>query len=190
MDLTGLCEVLPVRRVSAGRPIVVGVSGYGGSGKSTLTRRLVQAIPGAVRLRGDDFLDPRRSHTWSRDWCGLERDRLVAEVLRPFRDGEEVWFRRFDWDVGRLTEPQTLPPADYLVVDAVGLFHPITLPLLDVTIWCDVDLATATARGRERDRRAGHDHDRLWTEVWEPTERAFEEFFAPRGVAEVHYRPE
>jgi putative protein kinase ArgK-like GTPase of G3E family len=45
-------------RAASGRPVVVGVSGFCGSGKSTLTRALVGAVPGAVRMRGDDFLDP------------------------------------------------------------------------------------------------------------------------------------
>ena len=43
-----------------GSPVVVGISGFGGSGKSTLATWLAQTVPGCVRVRGDDFLDPAR----------------------------------------------------------------------------------------------------------------------------------
>jgi len=185
VDLTDLPALVARRRHTAGRPIVVGISGYGGSGKSTLARRLVEDLPDAVRMRGDDFLDPARVHRRSSDWDGVERDRLADEVLRPFRDGTPGEFRRYDWDLDRLVDPEPVPRADVLVVDLIGLFHPDTLPLLDLTVWCDVDLPTATERGMARDRAAGHDHDRVWAEVWAPNEREFAERFAPRGLAEV-----
>ncbi|MET1131820.1 MAG: AAA family ATPase [Aeromicrobium sp.] len=184
-NLDELVRVVTTRRRELGRPMVVGISGFGGSGKSTLARRLVAALPDAVRLRGDDFLDPVRVHRRSTDWDGVERERLVADVLRPFRDEVPGEFQRYDWDRGRLTEPEAVPHADVLVLDLVGLFHPATLPLVDLAVWCDLDLWTATQRGIARDRADGNDHDRLWTEIWEPNERDFEERFAPREVADV-----
>ncbi|GAA3539019.1 uridine kinase [Aeromicrobium flavum] len=187
MDFRELADLVLARRAAADRPIVVGISGYGGSGKSTLARALVEALPDAVRMRGDDFLDPYRSHRHSPDWDGVERERLVAEVLLPFREERPSEFRRFDWDAGALADPKPVPRADVMVVDLVGLFHPDALPALDLTVWCDVDLETATGRGRERDRAAGRDHDQLWAEVWEPNERAFDTAFAPREVAEVRF---
>ncbi|WP_286930639.1 MULTISPECIES: uridine kinase family protein [Aeromicrobium] len=184
-NLDELVQVVTARQRELGRPAIVGISGFGGSGKSTLARRLVAALPDAVRLRGDDFLDPVRVHRRSPDWDGVERDRLVDDVLRPFRDEVPGEFQRHDWDRGRLTEPEPVPRADVLVIDLVGLFHPTTLPLLDLAVWCEIDLWTATQRGIARDRDDGNDHDRVWTEVWEPNERDFEQRFAPREVADV-----
>ena len=185
MDLTELVARVHRRRQETGRPIVVGISGFGGAGKSTLARALVDALPDAVRMRGDDFLDPQRVHRRSADWDGVERARLVDEVLRPFRDGSPGTFRRYDWDADRLTEPEPVPRADVLVVDLIGLFHPDSLPWLDLTVWCDVDLDEAVRRGMARDRAAGNDHDEVWTRVWGPNERDFAARFAPRDIAEV-----
>ena len=171
------------------RPITVGISGFGGSGKSTLARALAASVPGAVRVRGDDFLEPGRSHVRSTDWDGVERARLAAEVLEPFRGARPSTFRRWDWEAGALADPEAVPSGRVLVVDVIGLFHPAVLPALDLTIWVDVDLESATRRGKARDESRGNDHDQLWDDVWMPNEIAFEQRFAPREQADVIYVP-
>ncbi|MDA3804061.1 MULTISPECIES: uridine kinase family protein [unclassified Clavibacter] len=185
MDAFELARQVTALRAAADRPIVVGVSGYGGSGKSTLARQLTAALPGAVRLRGDDFLDPTRSHRRSSDWDGVERTRLVEEVLGPLRSGRPGSFRRYDWGRRALGAPEPLPGTDLLVVDVIGLLHPEARAGIDLAVWCDVDLATASARGMARDARLGRDHVALWHEVWIPNERDFDTRFAPRATADV-----
>ena len=189
MDESGLVDLIQTRRANADTPIVVGISGYGGSGKSTLARRLVERIPGAYRLRGDDFLDPQRSHKRSSDWDGVERTRLVEEVLIPLKQRQQGAFRRYDWAAGRLGAPEPIPTADVLVVDVVGLFHPEALGAIDLTVWCDVDLATATERGIARDAALGRNFEFLWRTVWVPNESDFDKRFAPREHAEALISP-
>ncbi|WP_307297437.1 uridine kinase family protein [Microbacterium natoriense] len=185
MEITELAATIMSRRTERGRPIVVGISGYGGAGKSTLARELLGLIPDSVRMRGDDFLDPSRSHRRSTDWDGVERSRLVREVLGPFRDRLPSRFRRFDWSARALGEPEPIPTGEVLIVDLIGLFHPEVLGALDLTVWCDVDLATAQRRGMRRDSELGRDHSNLWNEVWVPNERDFDELFAPASLAEI-----
>ncbi|VXC46796.1 Phosphoglycerate transporter [Aeromicrobium sp. 9AM] len=167
---------------------VVAISGYGGAGKSTLTKTLA-AEPGWTRLRGDDFLDPMRSHLRSTDWDGVERTRLRDEVLAPFRRGEQVRFRPFDWSTGRLGSVTELPDTEALLVDAIGILHPELEGCFDLSVWVDVDLETAGERGRERDRRNGSQHDELWIDVWLPNDRDFAARFDPMSRADVRYVP-
>lgn len=168
-------------------PVVIGISGFCGSGKSTLARTLVHDVDGAVKMRGDDFLDPARSHRRSTDWDGVDRGRLVSTVLSPFRDRRPSTFQRYDWSSSRLGPEEPLVQAEVLIIDLIGLFHPDTLPVLDLTIWCDVDLDTATRRGLARDRALGRAHDDLWRDVWVPNEQDFVHRFAPREAADVLY---
>jgi uridine kinase len=165
--------------------VLLGVSGFGGSGKSTLARQLVATIPDSLRIRGDDFLDPERSHRRSPDWDGVERLRLRDEVLDPFQQNEPVLFHRFDWSSGRLGKPEALPDARVIVVDAIGLFHPELAGVFDITVWMGVDLTVATERGKARDHRLGRDHDQLWDNVWVPNEREFVRNFDPRKSAQL-----
>ena len=124
-----LSAAIEVRRAErGGGPIVVGISGYGGAGKSTLARELLELVSGSVRMRGDDFLDPSRSHRRSADWDGVERSRLVEEVLDPFRDRRSSMFRRFDWNARALGEPEPIPTGDVLIVDQPRLFLTVGLP--------------------------------------------------------------
>jgi uridine kinase len=182
--------VLAVERLRAELGhVAVGVSGYAGAGKSVLARRLVDILDDAVRVRGDDFLDPPRVHRRSPDWDGVERRRLLSEVLEPFRAGRRVAIKPLDWETGRLGDPTPLPRTSVLVVDSIGIFHPELLPWFDLTVWVDVDLQLALARGMERDRAAGHDHDRLWTDVWSPNDREFEQTFSPRANADLGVMP-
>jgi uridine kinase len=169
---------------------VVAISGYGGSGKSTLAKALASAGDRNTRLRGDDFLDPVRSHHRSTDWDGVERTRMRDEVFEPYRRGELVRFRPFDWHARALGPATELPATQVLLVDAIGILHPDLDGCFDLSIWVDVDLETAGQRGRERDRSNGHDHDRLWTDVWLPNDRDFAARFDPMGQADLLYVPE
>lgn len=166
---------------------MVGISGFCGSGKSTLARSMVATLSGSVRMWGDDFLDPARSHLRSADWDGVDRSRLASSVLAPFRGGRGGEFRRYDWSAGALGALEPLPRADVLVVDLIGLFRPEAMPSLDVTIWCDVELDVAVRRGMARDKELGRSHETLWTEVWGPNERDFADQFRPREHADVLY---
>jgi len=185
MDQGEVVEHVALRARPTGRPVVVGISGFCGSGKSTLARHMVEAQPGTVRMRGDDFLDPARSHLRSADWDGVDRQRLVSSVLEPFRGEQQGEFRRYDWAARALGTPEPVPRAEILVVDLIGLFHPQALPSHDVTIWCDVELDVAVSRGMARDRELGRRHEALWTDVWALNERDFARVHAARARGDV-----
>lgn len=189
MNVHEIAEHIVALRGRIGRT-VVGVSGFGGAGKSTLARELTKQVVGSVRLRGDDFLDPVRSHVRSPDWNGVERVRIRDEVVEPFLRSEPVNYQPFDWALRQLGPPVALPQADIVVVDAIGLFHPDILTSFSLKIWVDVALQDATLRGMERDERLGRSHQSLWRDIWVPNDRDFAERFSPAAHADILFVPE
>jgi len=183
-------DELAARLVRLPARSIVGVSGFCGAGKSTLSKTLVDHVPKVVRLRGDDFLDPLRSHRRSSDWDGVERLRMREEVLLPFAAGDPVSCRPFDWSRRELGPATSLPAGELLLVDAIGIFHPDLSALFALRVWVDVGLSDALSRGIARDRRLGREHDALWREVWSPNEEDFFARFSPMDLVHFRYVPD
>jgi uridine kinase len=185
-DVADIVGSIDRSRDELGR-VAVGISGYAGAGKSVLARRLVDELDDAVRLPGDDYLDPPRVHRRSADWDGVDRHRMRTDALEPFREGRPVTIQPLDWSTGQLGDPTPLPRASVLIVDGIGIFHPTLLPWFDLTVWVDAALDVAQAQGMARDRAAGRDHDTLWIDVWTPNDHEFEQMFAPADQADFRY---
>lgn len=146
--------------------LVIGISGYGGSGKSTFARQLSEAIPGSVVVRVDQYY-VKEKDVLDDDWNAFDRSKMRAEIDRLLSDSS----------------------VHLVICEGVGIFHPDTVDCFSVRIWVDTDLETSTLRGMKRDREEqGNDHDHLWREIWEPVERRFEAKHDPKGRADYLLR--
>ena len=162
IDRHSLLQVIRDRIESSDRSIVVAISGYGGSGKSTFAREMSEAIPGSVVVGVDQYY-VKEKDILDEDWNAFDRSRMRAEICRLLSDSSV-----------RLA-----------ICEGVGIFHPDTVDCFSVRIWVDTDLETATLRGMKRDREEqGNDHDHLWREIWEPVERRFETKHDPKAKAD------
>jgi phosphoribulokinase len=115
------------------RPIVLGVVGDSGAGKTTLTRGLIRVMGDehVVRMSADDYhryerrerrqlgitpLDPAANH--------LD---ILTQHLLHLRRGEAVLKPVYDHRDGTLRRPVYLRPARFLVVEGLLSFHTETL---------------------------------------------------------------
>ncbi len=168
--------------------VLVGISGYGGSGKTILGRALAGVLDCPVVAM--DAFGTTAVFQRSTDWHGFDRVRLQEQVLKPFSSGcPKIRYDACDdWEswTSAWVERQV---GRFLVVEGVGLFHPDLLRYLDYRIWLDVPLRRATAQGIARERALGRFVERLWRSTWEPNERDFERAFEPRQSAHRLVRP-
>lgn len=177
-----LDEILePIRRLP-GSPVTIGISGYGGSGKTTLATVMAHSLAAAV-VSIDEF---GTSGVFDRsdDWYGFDRERLLNQVLMPLSRGarELSYDRCDDWDSWETVLTHLLLER-FLILEGVGLFHPAVVPYLDYRIWLDVPLTEATAQGLARAHSLGRNPDDVWHRVWEPNEIDFEHKFHPKEWA-------
>jgi uridine kinase len=144
---------------AARRPVVVGIDGQGGSGKSSLASELVAWTGRGVIVEGDDFYrdmpEPERAALDAAG--GYERyfdwERLRAQVLTPARAGDGVLrYQRYDWATERLGRWVEVPMPDVLVVEGVYTLRPQLLALLDVKVYVrtgeDTRMDRQIARGQ------------------------------------------
>ncbi|GAB2662515.1 AAA family ATPase [Prescottella soli] len=102
------------RRRRRGRgPILVGIDGPAGGGKSTLADRVAAALDDAPIVRMDDLYP---------GWDGLAASvpLLVRCVLSPARHGRIPRYRRYDWHRAAYAEWRAVRRHRYLIVEGAG----------------------------------------------------------------------
>lgn len=172
---------------------VVGISGHGGAGKSTLAARL-----GAdLRLHEDQvvptdcFYAPTcgpDAGLWEQhDWPAIEA--LVSRARRLPRP-ERLRFDYRWWTGQTGVEDHPMPPV--LVVEGIRLLADRTRDWFDLAVWIDLDPDTAGARAKARNLAQGDDRAELdlWDTKWIPEGHAYARLEHPETRADVVLRAE
>ncbi|MDO1559542.1 hypothetical protein Q0812_08895 [Brevundimonas sp. 2R-24] len=162
-------EGLRLARTERG-PMVVGLDGRSGVGKSTLAQTIAAEAAGVV-VGGDDFFAGGTTLVNGRpeqlaDLC-IDRLRL-ARVLEDLRAGKPARYRAFDWEAfdGRLEVQTThLEPADLIIVEGVYSCHPDLHHVLDAKV-----LATAASDIRDSRLQAREGEIGPWERQWHAAE--------------------
>lgn len=127
-----------------GRPVVIGIDGRGGAGKSTLVERLRKIAPGSGVVHTDDIA----WHHAFFDWVDL----IVDNVLRPLHRGEAVEFRPPAWvERDRPGAIRVPAGAGVVWVEGTGILRDQLVPWLDASIWVQGDLDEQERRMTARD---------------------------------------
>lgn len=159
---------------SLDRPLLVGIAGSPGAGKSTIAEQLVARLAHSALLPMDGFHLPQATlrELGSRERMGAPDTFDVAgfvrclTAVRDMKGTESVLAPAFDRDSeepvpgGVRIEPgvrTVLVEGNYLLYDGLGWGE--VASLLDVTFFVDVDHDSRVARLVERHKRFGKSHD-------------------------------
>jgi len=143
------------------KPLIIGIAGGSGSGKSTVARNVAQAL----RTESVAFIDmdayylnfvalpieERRKINWDHpdafDWP------LLIEQLERLAAGEAVEKPVYDFVTHtRSHQAVTIPPADVVVIDGILLFSDARVrDLCDVKVFVDADADIRLIRRIRRD---------------------------------------
>ncbi|UNX56144.1 hypothetical protein MF406_08065 [Georgenia sp. TF02-10] len=169
-----------------GRPLVVGIDGRSGAGKSALAAALVDVLArdrprtGAVGLLAlEDAY---------RGWDGLAAGlaEVADGVLGPLRRGRPGRYRAYDWHAGRVDGVRAVPPPgtpvpEVLVVEGCGAGSAVLAPSVDVLVWLEAPEPVRHRRALERD---GGTWAHRW-DGWAAQEQALLDERDARAAADV-----
>src|SRR3954447_1372314 len=169
------------------RPIVLGVVGDSGAGKTTLTRGLVRVLGdgNVAHLSADDYHRYDRHERRGLGISPLHPDANYLDILTQhlghLRRGQPVLKPVYNHRKGVLGRPRYLKPAHYLVVEGLLSFHTETLRSAhDVRVFLAPPEELRRAWKLKRDcTRRGYTTDQVLWEL-DHRERDAEAFIRPQ----------
>ncbi len=163
------------------RPVLIGVEGFGGSGKTTFAEKLKEALGSAYIINIDDFIIKDKLALPSWDKGAFDRKRLEKQVLIPAAGGKTIRYQKLIWETDTLNEPSTVPEVDYLIVEGISSYHPDIAHHYDYKIWVDTPIDVAKARGKARD--AGNENADKW-DMWANNDLIYQQKYHPEQRAD------
>lgn len=142
------------------RPLVVGIAGGTGSGKTTVAYKLAASMPGrCVTIEHDAYyrdqahLTPEDRATINYDHPASLESTLLAEHLRELRAGRAVNIPIYDFATHtRKKEIKHLEPARVIIVEGILVFTEAALrEQMDIKIFVDTDADIRLIRRIRRD---------------------------------------
>lgn len=166
-------------------PVTIAVQGFGGSGKTTFADKLAATLGDAYVINIDDFIIKEKlsEHSWENG--AFDRTRLENEVLIPISKGESASYRKLEWVSNTLSEPVTVPPVRYLIVEGITSYHPNIAHYYNYKIWIDTTLDIAKERGHARD---GSNENAANWDLWAENDLAYQEKYHPELQADFIYQ--
>ncbi len=170
------------------RPLVT-VDGPCASGKTTFASCLAGILDAAI-VHTDDYVIPHSRKTKERlalPGGNCDAERLMREVVVPWRCGLPVLVSRYGCHADRLLPPEALPDCIVLVLEGSYCNLPPIREAADVRFFLDTAPEIRESRLRERE---SPESLRMFYERWIPLENAyFSAFGLPDEGCEVLREP-
>ena len=161
---------------------LITIDGPCASGKTTLARKLSEALFAPV-IHTDDFVIPHAQKTAERlavPGGNCDAERLVKEVVSPFKKGEQAVFHRYDCKADRLLPEESLPDGtSLLIIEGSYCNLPSIRAFADLRLFVDTPEETRMERLKERESPASLQR---FFDLWIPLENAY---FAAYGLPDA-----
>ena len=166
-------------------PAIIGISGFGGAGKTTAANALAEILHAPV-ICVDQFSMDKTIEDYTH-WKGMGFERLEREVLMPFSNGDNpLTYGHWDHGANRIVKTVEVPHSGFLIIEGVGLFRPEILKYLNYKIWVDVPQEVANARGKKRDREIHKNpQDEKWDGPWKRNDEEYFNDYKPKEQADL-----
>lgn len=146
----------------SGKVMIIGIAGGTGSGKTTITRRLVQRFGKDVSVvYHDNYYKAHHGMTYE-ERARLNYDHpnafdtdLLIRDLRELKDGKEIYCPVYDYTIHDRSEKTVkVSPSKVIIVEGILIFENKELcDLMDIKIFVDTDADVRILRRIVRDVR-------------------------------------
>jgi uridine kinase len=149
-------------RIHMSEVMVIGIAGGTGSGKTTITRKLVQRFVGEVSVINHDNYYKAHHDMPYEQRCKLNYDHpdafdtdLLISDLRMLKAGREIVCPVYDYSIhDRSDKTMVIKPAKVIIVEGILIFADKTLcDEMDIKIFVDADADVRILRRITRDVR-------------------------------------
>lgn len=137
--------------------LLIGIDGYGGSGKSTFARKIQNTLPDTQIVHMDDFYDGNHI-IWQR---------VGKEILEPLSRNENVKYQIYEWHKKKLDEWREVKVGGIVVVEGILSLKTEIADFYDYKIWISCPREIRLERGIKRDGEKWRD---IWVNQWMPRE--------------------
>jgi 4-hydroxy-tetrahydrodipicolinate synthase len=172
-------------------PVVIAVGGPGGTGKSTFSRRLADALGGAAILTLDDYKTDRARRAEAKLFGAhpeANRLELIDEHLRSVKAGTPFDKPVYDPVSGSVNHTEPFTPTRFTIIDGEISTYERFRPRVDFSVFIDADWKTQLATRITRDiTDRGYTREKAIATFLQSNLREFEEFGADsKRWADIH----
>ena len=168
-----------------GKRTVIAIDGRCTSGKTTYAGILGELLEVPIFHMDDFFLQvhQRTPERYAEPGGNVDRERLIEEVLEPFRDGcTVISHRRFIRGIMALSEPVSTEVGDCIILEGSYSCHPLLQKYSNLKIFMDIDPEEQLKRVLARDGISKYDE---FKEKWIPLEENYFNAYDIRSICDI-----
>ena len=181
MNINDVADEIVKTAPTQASPIIIGLEGFGGSGKTTLAQQLQAALGEAYTIHIDDFIVKSKLAEPAWDTGVFDHDRLAEQVLKPAVAGVPITYQKLLYAANRLSESIRVPSIKYLIIEGISCYSFRLAQYYDFKIWIDTPIQVARQRGQARDGTHGSAKD--WA-AWAQIDISYQQKYHPEQQAD------
>ena len=167
-----ILELIKEKQRLLNRPLIIGIDGRCGSGKTTLSNILKDCFNAEIIRFDHFFLQPHQRVEERLNEIGgnFDYERFILEVKNPLINKKDSYYQVFNCASMKLEEQIKVDTSKTIIIEGTYSCHPLIEDIYDIKIFVDIDSEEQINRIRNRD---GELFLNKFISEWIPKEEAY-----------------